>query len=59
MSSSDPGEDALKGGLLVAKYGNGTYVYTSYVWYRQLRGFVPGGFRFFANLISLPKAPKG
>jgi LmbE family N-acetylglucosaminyl deacetylase len=58
LSSHDPGEEPLTGGLLVARHGNGTFVYTSYVWYRQLRGFVPGGFRFFANLISLPKAPK-
>ena len=58
LSSHDPGEKPLAGGLLVAPYGKGTFVYTSYVWYRQLRGLVPGGHRVFANLISLPKAPR-
>jgi LmbE family N-acetylglucosaminyl deacetylase len=58
LSSNDPGEKALAGGLLVAPHGKGTFVYTSYVWYRQLRGLVPGGYRVFANMISLPKAPK-
>jgi LmbE family N-acetylglucosaminyl deacetylase len=57
LSSHDPGEKPLTGGLLVARHGKGTFVYTSYVWYRQLRGLVPGGHRIFANLISLPKAP--
>lgn len=53
LASSDAGEEPLTGGLLVAPYGKGTFVYTSYVWYRQLRGLVPGGYRVFANMISL------
>lgn len=52
FSSNDPGETALTGGLLVTDYGKGKYVYTSMVWYRQLRAGVPGAFRVFANLIS-------
>lgn len=56
METHDPGEQDLRGGMLVAPYGKGRYVYTSIVWYRQLRGFVPGGFRIFANLISLGKS---
>jgi LmbE family N-acetylglucosaminyl deacetylase len=52
LSTNDPGEPPLKGGLLVAPYGKGNYIYTSYVWYRQLRAGLPGGYRFFANLIS-------
>jgi hypothetical protein len=36
----------------VAPYGRGNYIYTSMVWYRQLRAAHPGGYRFFANLIS-------
>ncbi|MEP6719489.1 MAG: PIG-L family deacetylase, partial [bacterium] len=35
FSMNDPGEKPLTGGLLVAKYGKGNYVYTSMVWYRQ------------------------
>lgn len=56
LETHDPGEKDLKGGLLVAHYGKGLFVYTSIVWYRQLRGFVPGGYRIFANMISLGKA---
>jgi LmbE family N-acetylglucosaminyl deacetylase len=52
LSTNDKGEPPLKGGLLVASYGRGNYIYTSYVWYRQLRAGLPGGYRMFANLIS-------
>lgn len=52
LSTQDTGAQPLKGGLLVAPYGRGNYIYTSYVWYRQLRAGLPGGYRFFANLIS-------
>ena len=52
LATHDTGEAPLKGGLLVAPYGRGNYIYTSYVWYRQLRAGLPGGYRFFANLIS-------
>ena len=52
LATSDRGEPLLKGGLLVAPYGRGNYIYTSMVWYRQLRAGHPGGYRFFANLIS-------
>jgi LmbE family N-acetylglucosaminyl deacetylase len=52
LATSDKGEPPLRGGLLVASYGRGNYIYTSFVWYRQLRAGLPGGYRFFANLIS-------
>jgi LmbE family N-acetylglucosaminyl deacetylase len=52
LATSDKGEPLLRGGLLVAPYGRGNYIYTSFVWYRQLRAGLPGGYRFFANLIS-------
>jgi hypothetical protein len=55
LSSHDTGEDPLNGGLLVAQYGKGYYVYTTYSWFRQLPAGVPGAFRIFANLISLGK----
>lgn len=55
LSSNDPGENALDGGLLVAKYGKGYYIYTSYAWFRQLPAGVPGAYRIFANLISIGK----
>jgi LmbE family N-acetylglucosaminyl deacetylase len=55
LTTNDKGEQPLKGGLLVAQYGKGNYIYTSMVWYRQLRAGLPGGYRFFANLISYGK----
>lgn len=53
LSSNDPNETPKDGGLLVAKYGEGHYVYTGYSWFRELPAGVPGAFRIFANLISL------
>src|ERR1044072_2577050 len=52
LESNDPGEAPLKSGLLVADYGKGKYIYTSMVWYRQLRAGVPGAYRMLANMIS-------
>jgi len=53
LSSNDPGESPQDGGLLVAKYGQGHYVYTGLSFFRQLPQGVPGAFRLFANLLSL------
>ncbi len=53
----DPGQDEQKGGLLYARYGKGAYVYIAYALYRQLPEGVPGAYRLFANLLSLPKSP--
>jgi hypothetical protein len=55
LACGDPGEKPLRGGHLIAGYGKGTYLYTAYVWYRQLRRGHPGAYRIFANMISLPK----
>jgi LmbE family N-acetylglucosaminyl deacetylase len=52
LATSDAGEAPLRGGLLAADYGRGHYIYTSMVWYRQLRAGVPGAYRIFANMIS-------
>ncbi len=52
LQSNDPGEAPLKGGLLVTDYGRGHYIYTSMVWYRELRAGVPGAYRMLANMIS-------
>jgi LmbE family N-acetylglucosaminyl deacetylase len=52
LESHDPGEQPLKGGLLVAQYGKGTYVYTGYAFFRQLPAGVPGAMRLFVNLLS-------
>ncbi len=52
----DPGQEDQKGGLLYARYGKGAYVYVAYALYRQLPEGIPGAYRLFANLLSLPKA---
>ncbi len=53
LSMKDPDTEDLKGGLLVAKVGKGTYVYTGLAFFRQLPAGVPGGYRLFANLLGL------
>jgi LmbE family N-acetylglucosaminyl deacetylase len=58
LESSDPGEEPNKGGLLVARLGEGTYVYLSYALAPQLRAMNPGAYRLFANIVSLPKTVK-
>lgn len=52
LESHDPGEAEQKGGLLVAHYGKGTYIYTGYAFFRQLPAGVPGAVRLFVNLLS-------
>jgi hypothetical protein len=52
LSSHDPGEKPKEGGLLLARYGKGTFIYTGYAFFRQLPAGVPGAYRLFANLIS-------
>jgi hypothetical protein len=55
LACNDPGEAPLKGGLLVARYGRGYFVYTGLDFFRQLPAGVPGAYRLFANLVSLGK----
>ncbi|HVS15649.1 MAG TPA: PIG-L family deacetylase [Thermoanaerobaculia bacterium] len=52
LASHDPGEEDLAGGLLVAPYGEGVYVYTGLSFFRELPAGVPGAYRLFVNLIS-------
>jgi hypothetical protein len=52
VAMSDPGEPPNRGGILVAPYGQGTYVYTSLAFFRQLPNGVPGAARLFLNLLS-------
>jgi LmbE family N-acetylglucosaminyl deacetylase len=58
LETHDPGQDAQKGGLLYARYGKGAYIYCAYAFYRELPEGVPGAYRIFANLVSLPKNPQ-
>ena len=52
LAMHDPGEGPLKGGLLVAPLGRGTYVYTGLSFFRQLPAGVPGAYRLFMNLLA-------
>ena len=55
LETHDPGGPALEGGLLVAKVGRGTYVYSGLSFFRELPAGVPGAFRLFANLLGLKR----
>ncbi|GAA0343277.1 PIG-L family deacetylase [Bacillus carboniphilus] len=52
LSMADPGEDPFDSGVLLTEYGEGTYLYTNLVFYRQMENQVPGAYRIFTNLIS-------
>ena len=56
LEAHDADESPQPGGEVYARVGRGHYVYTSYAWFRQLPAGVPGAYRLFANLLSLPKA---
>lgn len=57
LETHDPGQKPQKGGLVYARYGKGIYVYNAYAFYRQMPEGVPGAYRIFANLVSLPRNP--
>ena len=57
VETHDPEQDPQKGGLLLARYGKGFYIYDALALYRQLPSGVPGAFRILANLVSLSKNP--
>jgi hypothetical protein len=57
LSTHDEAQEPQKGGLMYARYGKGIYIYNAYAFYRQLPEGVPGAYRLFANLVSLPKNP--
>lgn len=58
LSTHDPNQAPQEGGLLVARYGKGAYVYCAYAFYRELPEGVPGAYRLMANLLSLAKNPQ-
>jgi len=57
LESHDPGEPPRQGGLLVAHYGKGLYIYTGYAFFRQVPAGLPGAVRLFVNLVSASSAP--
>jgi LmbE family N-acetylglucosaminyl deacetylase len=51
----DPGEAPLHGATLVARYGQGVYIFTALSLFRELPAGVPGAYRLFANFLSASK----
>ncbi len=54
FSMNDTSEKPLEGSLIIGKYGKGNFVYTGLVFFRELPAGVPGAYRLFVNLLSLP-----
>jgi hypothetical protein len=52
LSSNDPGEPPRKGGMLMAHYGKGIYIYSGYAFFRQIPAGVPGAIRLFVNMVG-------
>jgi LmbE family N-acetylglucosaminyl deacetylase len=55
FKSNDKGEESKKGGLLIAQYGKGYYIYTGLSFFRELPEGVSGAYRIMANLIAIGK----
>lgn len=53
IETHDEGDTPQRGGLLIAKVGKGTAIYTGLSFNRQLPAAVPGAWRLFANLLAL------
>jgi LmbE family N-acetylglucosaminyl deacetylase len=54
--TADQGQEAQRGGLLVARVGKGVYIYDAFALHRQLPELVPGAYRLLANLLSAARA---
>ncbi|MBN2433452.1 MAG: hypothetical protein JXQ27_18415, partial [Acidobacteria bacterium] len=52
LAMADPDEEPVRGALLFARYGKGTFIYTGLAFFRQLPAGVPGACRLFLNLLS-------
>ena len=53
LTCNDRGQAPQHGGFLTAKYGQGTYTYCAYAFYRQLPAGVAGAYRLFMNMLTL------
>ncbi len=53
ISWHDPEEPPREGGLLVASYGKGNFVYSGISFFRELPAGVPGAYRLLANILAL------
>ena len=55
LSFQENGDAPMEGSLLVAKYGEGYYIYTGLSFFRELPAGVPGAYKLFTNMISIGK----
>lgn len=55
FSFQENGDEPMNGSLLVAKYGEGHYIYTGLSFFRELPAGVPGAYKLFTNMISIGK----
>lgn len=55
LTMNDPNEKASDGSLIIGKYGKGNFGYTGLVFFRELPAGIPGAYRLFVNLLSLPE----
>ncbi len=53
LEMQDPDRDPIRGGMLVARVGQGSYVYTGLSFFRALPAGTVGAFRLFVNLLDL------
>ena len=58
LACNDPDQPQQKGGMLLAQYGKGYYIYTGFAFFRQLPFGVPGAIRLYVNLLSIGHAPR-
>lgn len=52
LAFTDPNEKAQTGGLIVADYGKGAFIYTGLAFFRELPAGVPGAYRLMLNMIE-------
>lgn len=55
LSFQENGDEAMEGSLLIAKYGEGYYMYTGLSFFRELPAGVPGAYKLLTNMISIGK----
>ncbi len=55
LSMNDKNETPKNGSLLVAKYGEGNFIYTGLSFFRELPAGVSGAYKLFANMLSIGK----
>ena len=53
LTCNDREQEPQHGGFLSAKYGQGTYTYAAYAFYRQLPAGVAGAYKLFINMLAL------